>query len=484
MQTLSLSAGHVAGGTDCVADQWVFRALLVFLFWLPLPLGSNRTFAVGILILAAVLLLAATCYAWRHVPDALLARIRPFRWPVALLGLFVIIPWVQLLPLPAGVLAAVSAQTVDVVDGVAPLRLTLDAQQTQLYAALSFAYWSIFIVVLLTVRNGRRLEHLAMLMVASGVFQAVLGVFLFSLGAKYSLFFSDVIHDNVKAAFVNRNSMAGYMELCLSVGIGLMIARLGNDSGRLRNWRSRVTVVIDFLLSEKMRLRLMLVIMVIALVLTRSRMGNTAFFAAMLIVGVLAIILSWRTAPKTIVLIASLVIIDVVVVGTWVGLEKVVNRVQETSFTMEGDGREESVELRQDAAVHALALVKDFPLFGTGAGTFYNAYLAYRTPREGYFDHAHNDYVEIAADFGLIGFGLLGTFVLLTAACAIRIMAKRRSSMPRGIAFGSLMAMVALMIHSSVDFNLQIPANAATLVVIMAMAWCAMALPRGGVPGR
>jgi O-antigen ligase len=480
MQSMSFTTGQASAELNSVADRWLFRALLVFLVWLPLPLGSNRTFAVGILVLSAVVLLLGAMYAWRRVPDVLVARMQPFQWPVVLLGLFVLIPWLQLLPMPSALLSLLSPQAVGVIEGVSSFSLTLDKQQTQMYAALSFAYWSIFVVVLLTVRSARRLDQLAMVIVASGVSQAVVGVFLFSLGAKYSLFFGDVIHDNVKGTFVNRNSMAGYMELCLSVGIGLMIARLGDESGRLRNWRSRATAVIDFLLSEKMRLRLMLVIMVIALVLTRSRMGNTGFFAAMLIVGILAIFLSRRTAPKTIVLIASLVIIDVVVVGTWVGLEKVVNRVQETALTIDGDGREESVELRQDAAVHGLALVKDFPLFGTGAGSFYNAYLAYRTPREGYFDHAHNDYVEIAADFGLIGLGLLGSFVLLTVACAVRIMARRRSSLPRGMAFGSLMAMVALMIHSSVDFNLQIPANAATLVIIMAMAWCAKALPRGG----
>ena len=60
-----------------------------------------------------------------------------------------------------------------------------------------------------------------------------------------------------------------------------------------------------FILSPKMRLRLLLVVMVIALVLTRSRMGNAAFFAAMLIVGSIAIVLASKTAPKTIALIAS-----------------------------------------------------------------------------------------------------------------------------------------------------------------------------------
>ena len=189
-------------------------------------------------------------------------------------------------------------------------------------------------------------------------------------------------------------------------------------------------------------------------------------------------------APATIGLIASLVIIDVVIVGTWVGLEKVVERVRETSVSMEGGGREESVELRQEAALYSLGLVKDFPVFGTGAGSFYNTYLRYRTPRDGYFDHAHNDYAEIAADNGLVGVAFLGGFVLLTLACGIRILLKRRSSLPRGIAFGTLMAVVALIIHSTVDFNLQLPANALTLVVVMAMVWVARDLPSGSKESR
>ena len=41
----------------------------------------------------------------------------------------------------------------------------------------------------------------------------------------------------------------------------------------------------------------------------------------------------------------------------------------------------------------------------------------------------------------------------------------------RGLGCGVLMAIVALLIHTAVDFNLQIPANAATFVVILAMGW-------------
>lgn len=139
----------------------------------------------------------------------------------------------------------------------------------------------------------------------------------------------------------------------------------------------------------------------------------------------------------------------------------------------------ESFELRQAAALAATDLVRDFPLFGTGGGSFYSSYLRYRTAREGFFDHAHNDYVEIAADYGLIGLGLLGSFVALTLARGLTILRRRRSSLPRGMAFGGLMAMVAFLFHSSVDFNLQNPANALMIVMAMAMVWIA-----DGVPSR
>lgn len=465
-------------------DRWAFWGLLALLCWLPLPLGSNRTFAVALLVFWSQILLWGTVFAWRHDLAGLSARLTLFRWPVGLLGAFILVPWLQWLPLPADWLAVLSPEALAVSQGVVDtLRVSLDPGQTQLYAALSFAYWSVFVAALVLVRDSRRLDTLALVLVGSGVFQALLGAALFSTGATYRLFFSELTHDRVKGAFVYHNHMAGYMEICLSVGIGLMLARLGGG-GKQRpstGWKEKLQAAIDFSLSPKMRLRLMLVIMVIALVLTRSRMGNTGFFAALLIVGLLTIVLSRRTAPRTVALIASLVIIDVVVVGSWIGVEKVVDRVQETALTSEEGGREESVELRVDAARHAYALVEDFPWLGTGAGSFYTAYLRYRTPREGYFDHAHNDYAEIAADFGGPATLLLGGFVLSAVVSAVLVLARRRSDLPRGLAFGGLMAIVAFLIHSTVDFNLQIPANALTLLVVFAMLWSVASLPRGNV---
>lgn len=464
-----------------LSDRPVFWGLLLLLVWAPLPLASANTWSMDILIAWSQFLLLGTAYAWRHAAPEAFARLSRFRWPLGLLGAFCALQWFQLVPLPAAMLAFLSPETLAVQDGVADLQLSLDPQQTRIYAALSFAYFSCFLVSTVVIRDAARLDKLAQVLVYSGLLQALVGVVLFSLGARYPLFFFDVVHANVLGTYGNRNHFAGYMEICLSIGIGLMLSRLGSGRDwRWRgNWKQRLQAAFEFMLSPKMRLRMILVIMVIGLVLTRSRMGNAGFFAAMLIVGVISIILSRKLAPATVMLIASLVIVDVVIVGTWVGLEKVVQRVQQTGMTEAEGLKSESVEARQSAAKHALDLVNDFPVFGTGAGSFYGTYSRYRTDRPGYWDHTHNDYVEMAADYGLLGVGILGAFVLLTLAKGVQILRKRRSSLARGMAFGVLMAVVALIIHSTVDFNLQLPANALTLVVVMSMAWIAAELPSG-----
>ena len=48
----------------------------------------------------------------------------------------------------------------------------------------------------------------------------------------------------------------------------------------------------------------------------------------------------------------------------------------------------------------------------------------------------------------------------------------------RGMSFAAIMGIIAILIHSSVDFNLQIPANAATFMVLLALAWISLTLGR------
>ncbi|MEI6734319.1 MAG: O-antigen ligase family protein [Comamonadaceae bacterium] len=465
--------------TTDIQDGWIFFGLLTLLMWAPLPLASNRFWAAGLLLIMAVVLLVGTVWAWRRSRQSAWQRLLLFRWPLALLTVFGALAWLQTAPLPAPWVAALSPKAALAQIPAQWMTLSLDVYQSRYMASLSFVYLSVFGVALLTVRSAERLDRLAQVLVWSGVMQAALAAVLLSLKAEYRIFYVNIAHHDAVGSFVNRNHLAGYLCMTLSVGIGLMLARLGNEPVRYTNWKLRLAASIEFILSPKMRLRMLLIVMVIGLVLTRSRMGNGAFFSAMLIVGAVAMALARKNAPQTMILIASLVVIDVFVVGTWVGVEKVVDRIQGTEIMSSDSSIQESFEARSEAARTALAIVQDYPLVGTGGGSFYNIFLSYRTPQYGYsyVDHTHNDFVEIATDFGLIGLGILALLVASTLWTTIKVMKKRKSSLPWGMAFGVAMSIVALAVHSTVDFNLQIPSNALTITVILAMGWIALELP-------
>lgn len=466
-----------------VDDGWIFAGLAALMLWAPLPLGSNRFWAVGLLLTAALVLLLCTVWAWRSSGQHALQRLSRFTWPLCLLGGMAALAWLQTAPLPAAWIAAISPKAAAAQMPAEWMTLSLDVYQSRYMASLSFVYLSVFGIALLTVRNAARLDRLALVLVWSGVMQAALAAVLLSLKAEYRIFYVNISHHDAIGSFVNRNHLAGYLCMTLSVGIGLMLARLGDGQVRYANWQARLAATLEFILSPKMRLRMLLIVMVIGLVLTRSRMGNGAFFSAMLIVGTVAMALGRKNAPQTMILIASLVVIDVFVVGTWVGVEKVVDRIQGTEIMTSENALQESFEARSEAARTALAIVRDYPLLGTGGGSFYNIFLSYRTPQYGYayVDHTHNDFVEIATDFGLAGLGILGLLVTSTLWTVLKVMKKRKSSLPWGVAFGVAMSIVALAVHSTVDFNLQIPSNALTITVILAMGWIAIELPS---PGR
>jgi O-antigen ligase len=267
--------------------------------------------------------------------------------------------------------------------------------------------------------------------------------------------------------FVNRNHLAGYLQITLACGIGLLLALRDN---RRFSWLS----VLELLMGPKARLRLALVIMVIALVMTHSRMGNTAFFVSLVLVGGLFIILEKQKRLRNSLILGSIILIDILVVSQFFGLEKLKDRVLNTRFNdvvASGEIIHRANEIRDDVFVYTLPLLQDKPLFGQGAGSFEAVFQAYAgNDIHAHFDHAHNDYIQFAIEYGLIGFIPLAAFTLMALWYAFGAVWQRKSIYRKGIGFGATMGITSILIHSTTDFNLQIPANAATFVVLCAIA--------------
>jgi len=113
----------------------------------------------------------------------------------------------------------------------------------------------------------------------------------------------------------------------------------------------------------------------------------------------------------------------------------------------------------------ALEMIADFPLFGVGPGNFEFTFPLYRDFGNERFTHVHNDYLELAAEMGLPALALTGVLIValyrrVAAACAA-------ASPPSFLLWGCLLGVFTLLLHSVVDFNLHIPANALVLAVLI-----------------
>lgn len=463
-------------------EQRLFHALLILLVCLPLPMASNRPWAEALFEVCVVVMALLWLRGWQRgvvEPGAAFSAARPMLW---LLLLWLLYLAFTLLPLPLSMRSLLSPQNVTLyqsagIEQWAPLSVYPYAGF--LYWLKSVGYVLVFALVLLLVNSKQRLVILAYTLVFNGLFQAIYGSLMTLSGMEYGFFFKKVDPSLGVATgtFVNRNHLAGYLEMTLAMGIGLLMATW-SSSDRIRTWRQRLQSLATLLLSPKLVLRLVLAMMVIALVLTRSRMGNTAFFSSLLVAGSVCL-LAFRAQStsvrqmfkrsetrSTVILLASLMVIDLFIVGTWFGVEKVVERIEQSSVSHDAD--------RVEVSLNTIRLWQDFPLVGSGGGSFHAVYPRYRPGSIGaYYDHAHEDYLEIAADTGVIGLGLLSMAVLMSLIAAITALYRRRDPLMRGMAFASVMGITALLIHSTVDFNLQIPANSATFMVVLALGFIA-----------
>jgi len=154
----------------------------------------------------------------------------------------------------------------------------------------------------------------------------------------------------------------------------------------------------------------------------------------------------------------ALVVVGVVLlIGIpWIGLGDIIRGFQ--SRGIQGS----RVDLWRDMA----PMFWSFPVFGSGFAAFGSAYARFQGIwRDLFIGEAHNDYLQVLFDTGLIGAGLFAAVLLGLFRAAFG--AARRSAFGVGL-LGSLLG---LAVHALVDFNWQIPGNAATYAALAALAF-------------
>jgi len=340
-------------------------------------------------------------------------------------------------------------------------RLTLDRSETRqalvlLVADLTF----FFLAVQLFAGAGSR--ALPVFGLAVLVFAGCMGLFAivqFASGAQ-RIYGIVETPGGLFGPYVDPDHFAGLMEMLVPVAVLYIAGRRGRSSLEASVWRViAVTLALASLLLSGSRgglLALSAEILIATTALRRAGAGTGTTERRRL------------TMAAAVALCAGVMLFAYVDPGQVAKKLGSVAYVNSTWANWAGD--------RKNMTLDSLRMWREHPVLGVGLGDFETAYPRYQSfPTDVWIDHAHNDYAEALAETGLVGALLILSALALFLRLAFRDWGQPFRSQAGWIRLGAAIGCCGLLLHSFLDFNLHIPANAAWFAVLAGIATTARA---------
>ncbi|HXM95653.1 MAG TPA: O-antigen ligase family protein [Candidatus Dormibacteraeota bacterium] len=233
--------------------------------------------------------------------------------------------------------------------------------------------------------------------------------------------------------YVNRNHFAGFAELVIPVAlVPLVLGKVRQD-----RW---------FIVG------LFAVLPIVALFLSASRGGIVSLGMEL---AVIALWLVFRRTSGTQMIAGGAVLMVALLLVSWLGVSKILQRFSGMQSLEATSGKRASMRL------DTWRIFLDHPLVGTGLGTLQVVFPRYETLYDGKIvNHTHNDYLEALAETGIIGGLCCAWFLWVLLGDSLRRLRSMKQSFVATLHFSGLVACIGFLVHSLVDFNLHIPANA------------------------
>jgi O-antigen ligase len=338
--------------------------------------------------------------------------------------------------------------------------LSFDPYSTRFILIQVAAFLIYFSAVLVFTDTPKRLRLLVRTITVFGFFLAIFGLTQSFTSPDKVYWIREMPQSQAFGPFINRHHFAGYMELALALPLGLVF------SGSIEREKKFIYLFAAGL-------------MAVALIMTNSRGGLISLFAELLFLVATMGLRRRRhkhrkreseehkpriksAAVKAGLALAMAVALfgSVVLLGGEEALTRMVGSVNTDDPTT---GRAHFWSVTVD-------IIKNHPLVGTGLGAFGVVYTGYDS-RNGLYrlEQAHNDYLQVLSDGGIVGAGL-GLFFVVSLFRLGFARRESRDDFRRGVATGALAGCFAVLVHSFFDFTLHTPANALLFLVLAALA--------------
>jgi hypothetical protein len=400
-------------------------------------------------LLAMLLSLDRSQNQWSPLPG------RVLRWTATLLPAYVLL---QVVPLPMAVLRVLSPARALAMDALGPVGAKVSFASLSVFPAGTFQYFLLvcgYMVIFLLVSTVMELFE-------DGRWPAiwpVIGIAAFEAGLGLWQYFGGTDERIRWGTYANHNHYSGFLEMALPFAVIYPIALLRRTRSR---WHSSVTPAL-----AASGVWALAVLMFVGIILSFSRMGFIATLSSLFVMGTLALgatQLSWLTGSRGrrwvgIGMVAALVLTSFVFLPPDRLIQRFAGLVSTDELTSEG---------RTHLLVETIPLVRAYPVFGCGLGGYETAFSRFKISGALVTDDfVHNDYLQLLAELGLVGFVIGATLAFSVVRMALRGAVKSSDPEARYFAAACVGALSAIGLHSLADFNLYIPANA------MLLAWIA-----------
>jgi O-antigen ligase/tetratricopeptide (TPR) repeat protein len=330
----------------------------------------------------------------------------------------------------------------------------------------------LFLVVRNNIPPARGLRWLSAAALGNGAVLALFGLVQFatcprSRGSFHWLYWTYQVPGTVFGPFVYQNAYVCYLDLCVGLGLGLLPAWLYLSRDRASGGAGGRPPLSGLVTDPRLLwVSLSLILMLASVLATQCRAGLLVLLTAAV---VLVPLWQWRASAGSWLKGAALLLLLGAgpALAAWLSPDLARSRFQ-TVWTGEflQDGRLEVWS-------RAWALAQQFPVWGTGSGTYPYVDLPRQTVPNGpvdfrIWDHAHNEYLEALVEGGLVRLVLILAAIGLVFARGRQALARQQSPAVRGLVLGGLFAFTTLVAHSVVDYGIHLPAVAVLAAVLCA----------------
>ena len=303
-------------------------------------------------------------------------------------------------------------------------------------------YLVIFYLIIHTVRTRSQLQQLVYLIIGMAALLSIIGFLKIFYDNPFPWWdYTDIqkAPDRFSSTFVNADHLAGYMEMAIPLILGILLTGLR----RIQLYLIIVLIVLLFM----------------PLIFSLSRGGWLGVFTGLFFMSA-ALFFNHHFQPKRLLftLVIGLFVVSFIVLSSTPAVKRII-------ITPE--------EMRNLARITVwkgvVKMIKDYPLLGTGPGTFAMVYTQYQPVGfDNRYFRAHNDYLQFTSEIGLSLIPVMAWMIIALFVEGIKKLTNP-SRLVRGVTIGAMSGTTAILVHSIFDFNLHIPANAILFTTLAAI---------------